>query len=560
MTRAKYTTAQVLAILLFVGGLFGIVSQALPRGDSVPSVALDALGLDPNHAEKAANVASSMPKFQIVGADGQDNASKNVRLWDAMVKVRGSHLPNIAQQIGDCVSWGAAHAVDYLQAVQMVRGPPGVFQFKEAFPPYIYGISRVQVGKKHGSNFGRGDGSVGAYAAEGLRDFGCLRADATKCPPYSGSIAKEWGAKGAPDWAITEAKPFSVKTIAQVNSAAECRDAICNGYPVTIASGWWGTTRITPVDGRMVATRNTSWAHQQCVIGYDGSGSEPFFYVLNSWGDNAHPRPLNNEPPGGYWVRSRDMDHICGEGDSWALSSFDGFPAESINWDELLRRQVTVSSEPPVDVIGTGNGEMIMSAFWILVASILACVAGAALFRWAAIGQRRMKTLSGLALLLLGVGIANAQQPDFAIAASRTGSPIDWLSASERSIVSDQPATAGIVADEDWDVCAVRQKTVIKSVRRGPQALLFSAEWCKPCGPRKKAIEKTVVPLGWSYGDQEDADFRVVDIDKQPDLTRKYSVEMVPTIIYVDSGGKEYDRIVGAKSNRLLTTSLLNKR
>jgi hypothetical protein len=329
---------QTAVITLTLGGVGGLGWYLYPRSHAIPPVPLDQLGLVEDHAEQSELLAASLPPFMVVGADGQDNSTKNVRLWDAVVKLLGQHLPNVPQQIGDCVSWGAANAANYLQANNIIRGPPG-YQLKPVYPPYIYGVSRVLVGRKHGSNF-RGDGSIGAYAAEGVRDYGVLRSDVKDCPPYSGAIARMWGDKGPPQWAIDEAKQYLVKTIAQVKSAAEARDAICNGYPVTIASSWWGTTRIEVRDGRRVATRNTSWAHQQCVIGYDGSGPNKYFYVLNSWGPNAHPAPMQGEPPGGYWIRYEDLDRICREGDSWAFSSFDGFPAETINWDDLLRRRV----------------------------------------------------------------------------------------------------------------------------------------------------------------------------------------------------------------------------
>jgi C1A family cysteine protease len=74
--------------------------------------------------------------------------------------------------------------------------------------------------------------------------------------------------------------------------------------------------------------------HQMCVVGYDGSrGPAGRFYILNSWGAAAHPAPLADEPPGGFWVEAADMDYITRQGDSWAYSDFDGFPAQQLTID-----------------------------------------------------------------------------------------------------------------------------------------------------------------------------------------------------------------------------------
>ncbi len=549
MNRAKYTFWQVVGVVLILTGLGGIGSQLVPRSDAVAPVPLSQLGLAEDHAERAAVVAQGLPKFLVVGADGQDNTLKNVRLWDAMLAVRGSHLPNIPQQIGDCVSWGAAHAVDYLQAVQMVRGPPGEFQFKEAYPPYIYGVSRVLVGRKHGSNF-RGDGSVGAYAAEGLRDYGVLRSDADQVPPYSGAVAKQWGNSGPPEWAVTTGKPFAVKTIAQVNSAAEARDAIVNGYPVTIASGWWGTTKIDVVDGRRLATRNTSWGHQQCLIGYDGSSrGGPYFYCLNSWGDNAHPLPLQGEPPGGYWIRFSDVDHICREGDSWALSGFDGFPADQINWDQLLRRaQPIMSVGQPADVPQISL-EGIMN--WPLLAlMLLAVVAGVALFSWARTAGNRI----GIAMMTIGTllygGNVNAQQPDFAAAANRSTVALNhespaWGLATSRAaantVTSPVPQPPKIHG-EVWHDATVRRPvgeraTVViasppdylartEQLDTRPYMVLYAPDYCPACPGMQGAVGSgdKRIRLRWVKG--RESDF--------PDFVRKYIAQKVQHVYPVE--------------------------
>lgn len=284
----------------------------------------------PEVVAQAAPIVESMPPFQIEGVK-QDNRTANVRLWEFSKAVNGgNHLPNIPQQVGDCVSWGAKNAVDYLQCVQITRGPP-THDFHPAFAPYIYGISRVQVGNGRLS----GDGSIGAWAAEGVRKFGILRNDYGNVPPYSGSVARKWGRRpGPPDEFIDEARKFPVETVAPVRSADEVRDAICNGYPCTIASNWGGRqdAGLSRKYNRVVFRRSGSWSHQMSVIAYDGSQGEPLFYVLNSWGPRAHPKPTDDAPPGGFWITETDMDRIASAGDSFAFSGFKGFPARELDF------------------------------------------------------------------------------------------------------------------------------------------------------------------------------------------------------------------------------------
>lgn len=462
MQGPRWTAGRIAGVLLIVAGVSGAAWTLTPRADSVPSVPIEKLGLAVDHAARSEVIAAALPKFRLVGdAAADDNTKKNVRLWDAVIQLRGEHLPNVPQEIGDCVSFGAANAVNYLQAVQIVRGLPADEELHPAYQPWIYGVSRVDVGAKHGSHF-RGDGSVGAYAAEGLNQYGCLRSDYDNVPPYSGAIAKEWGDKGPPQWAKDAAKPYLVQTVAQVKSAAEVRDAICNGFPVTIASGWWGTTDIPVVNGRRVARRTQSWGHQQCLLAYDGSQKgEPLFYCLNSWGPKAHPDPMQGEPPGGYWIRSSDVDRICKEGDSWAFSAFDGFPAKGPNWDDLLRRPVTASAP---SVSGVNEGGSIMSAsVGLLVLCALAVLAGACLIK----GRQKAKSgfVPWMLAVLLCASVANAE--DFGAAMRREVQSDGWHIASERPVEA-----------LPWETAEQRQ--VVGAVRKF-RNVMFSPSWCSVC-------------------------------------------------------------------------------
>lgn len=284
----------------------------------------------PEALEGAKPIVAAMPEFRIVGQTG-DNETANVRLWDAAIAVTGGHLPNYPQQVGDCVAFGAKNAVEYLQCIQIARGPPvgPPATFRPIFPSYVYGTSRVQIGQGRL----RGDGSLGVWAAKAVQQYGVLASDFDRCPQYSGSISRDWGRNGPPQWALEEGRNWPVQTVAQVTTPEEVRDALCNGYPVTIASNF-GTRNFDRRDGRLVARGNGSWAHQMCLIAYDGSApsGERYFYCLNSWGANAHPQPLNGEPPGGFWITWDQCRRIVRQGDSFAFSAFEGFPAQDLDF------------------------------------------------------------------------------------------------------------------------------------------------------------------------------------------------------------------------------------
>ena len=560
------TIRRTTASVLLLAGVLCIGHACLPRPDAIAPVAFDQLGLAPNHSEAAAVVASQTPRFMLVGdAAAEDNSKKNVRLWEPMVALRGSHFPNVPQEIGDCVSWGAANAVNYLQAVQLIRGPPDLFEFAPAFPPYIYGTSRVTVGVKHGSHF-RGDGSVGAYAAEALRDCGCLKATAKDCPPYSGKLAKEWGASGPPDWAANEAKRYTVETIAQVKSAEEIRDAVCHGFPVTVASDW-GTKSIRPQDGRNVAKHDGMWPHQMCCIAYDGSGSAPYWYLLNSWGPNAHPQPLQGEPPGGFWVDRKSMNYIASQGDCWALSGFDGFPAEELDWDQLLHR-----SRSTVGAAGLPAPQLPEPNVMVpqILCGILLLATGIALLSLGNVRRSRLAAMLLLALTMAPTAVF-ADEPliDFSVASRRATTtekrvqqaeeqPINWTPAASRS-AAREVATQG--SDQEpspslnWSGCD--GQAVGQSKGPQPQCLVFvRSRNCSDCHKETTYIERVVKPLGWTAGPEPTADFRVIDVLTDTTLQVSHGVTVVPTTIYLDRRGREVSRFEGFAPPRSLTEPL----
>lgn len=335
ITAHEFASAAGVLIVLGTLGCFGWVLLRAP--DITPEKDRHGWSVAAQEDPDTVAFVSELPAFAVVGADGevisQDNTKSNVRLWDAALKVRGTHFVNTPQQVGDCVSWAMKHGIEYLICVELTTGPPK--EVHEVFAPYIYGISRVQIGRGQL----RGDGSCVAWAVRGIAQFGVLRVDEVGVPPYSGQLARQWGSQGPPQTLIAKASQFLVRSSSPVRSAKDVRDAICNGYPVPFGAGNIGWERTIERDGRLVGIRSGSWSHAQCVIGYDGSGRQPYYCVVNSWGPLAGGRqPIDGSPPGSYWITEQDMEFVARQGDAFAISNFDGFKARAIDF-RLTHRQ-----------------------------------------------------------------------------------------------------------------------------------------------------------------------------------------------------------------------------
>lgn len=278
-------------------------------------------------AEKAfAKYEDAFPKFFISGQTEATDGKRMV-LWEFSQKVLGHHIPTFYQQIGDCVSMGASNAMEYLQCVEIAKLGDHE-KYRPIFQPYIYGISRVKIG---GGSI-RGDGSVGVWAAQGIREYGVIPADEPGVPAYSGDVARDWGRKGPPADFINLGKKHLLKSTAKVTNYPMVRDALVNGYPVTVASNR-GFRMTGSIDkGKLWATPYGVWNHQMCIIGVDDDPKRPGCYIINSWGENAHGKPADDAPPGGFWVDANVIESMVKQNDSFAFSQFDGFPEQDLDF------------------------------------------------------------------------------------------------------------------------------------------------------------------------------------------------------------------------------------
>lgn len=250
---------------------------------------------------------------------------EDVYLWRAVRKAAGKPTdwyPNVNQRnVGCCVGCGFKHSVDVLQAVQIAQGRAA--DWKPVSAEAIYAFSRVEIGGGRIS----GDGSVGAWAKNAVRDKGVLAMEAhggIDLTVFDPARARAWGRSGVPDELEPTAAKNLVRTTALVTSWADVDRAIRQGYPVAVCSDQ-GFRMERDRDG--FCSRQGTWYHCMAIVGVRG-GARPGGFVLNSWGDSAHTGAVfpADAPAAGFWADAATIDRMVRQGDSFALSDVQGFP------------------------------------------------------------------------------------------------------------------------------------------------------------------------------------------------------------------------------------------
>lgn len=216
----------------------------------------------------------------------------------------GRCLPTLKQLIGDCVSFGATQAA-WRQQVFLRAWLGYEINVRQPYPPWIYGTSRVQIG---GGQLGNSDGSLGSWAVAAMQKYGVLWADDQGVPPYSGSVAKQWGKRpGPPQELFPLASDNLLVRVAPVTNVNDLRTMLKAKHPCTVASN--RGFKMQPINrgGYHVFVPSGNWAHQMCWLDWcDENGG--MAYRLNSWGEDAHGQPLNGEPAGGAWNLATDIE------------------------------------------------------------------------------------------------------------------------------------------------------------------------------------------------------------------------------------------------------------
>lgn len=216
-------------------------------------------------------------------------------------------IPTHTQDTGDCVAAALAGAGMKLQVIEIALGGEEE-KFREWFVPWIYAISRNQIG---GGRL-RDAGSTGAWGARAVNEYGVLFSDDPDVPEYRGTsdLWGSWRYAGPLDGRgviygryaeVAADNPVAITRLSSVNEMIDVMDA---GMQITIASSQG--FRVLEYKGLHVYRPSGSWSHQMHITDIRRD-PELMFYRMNQWGPN-HARPLNNETPGGAWNFATDLE------------------------------------------------------------------------------------------------------------------------------------------------------------------------------------------------------------------------------------------------------------
>ena len=286
------------------------------------------------------------PEYGVLCAalDEAPDDDRDVVFWRAEERVHGRMRPSWDQRaVGTCVSFGWARAINDLVTMMVAAAmiePPGADIATEP----IYALSRVEVG---GGRI-RGDGSIGAWAAEACLKYGNLlrrKYGSYDLSQYSEDLSRRWGRSGLPDDLEPTAKLHVVGSAVLVTNFAEAWKLLGAGHPIPVCSGVGFDSPLVEGfceprgswshcmygRGRVIARRGTSRALTKAVP------------VQNSWGDYLRnrgeayyvDRDGNRQPlPQGCFLADEEaFSAILRARDSFAVADPRGFtPAKSLDW------------------------------------------------------------------------------------------------------------------------------------------------------------------------------------------------------------------------------------
>lgn len=224
---------------------------------------------------------------------------------------------------GDCVSHSTRNAVDVTRSCEIINGE------REDF------VARGATEGIYGARGHSGEGMSCSVAARFVNQTGGIllrmKYDEYDLSQYS-DIGGRWGRTGVPQSLVKVANKNKVKTISLINTVQQARDAIANGYAISVCSDVGFSSKR---DKYGIAKRSGTWYHAMAWIAMDDSHevyNETLFLVQNSWGLwNSGDKRLD-QPDGSFWIREKDAADMLSQNGSWVFSDVDGFPPRKVTW------------------------------------------------------------------------------------------------------------------------------------------------------------------------------------------------------------------------------------
>lgn len=228
-----------------------------------------------------------------------------------------------AQTTLDCTSFGTRGAIQGTYCFEICAG----------FEPETF-TKRFATEGIYGARGYGGGGMDPARAAQWVHDEGGIllrqKYGSVDLTNYNGSVGQDWGSRGIPRDILTAAAEHRVGAIAPVTTVAEARDAIANGYFVSIGSGY-GFTRTRDKNG--FCRRSKGWRHcMHWTACDDVTFGECAFLDQNSWADyvgGGHP-PWGPLPCSSFLIHEEDAAGMISQRGAWAFSLVNGWPAREI--------------------------------------------------------------------------------------------------------------------------------------------------------------------------------------------------------------------------------------
>jgi hypothetical protein len=303
-------------------------------------VALDAhaFGYDPDPAGAEAFAATlPHPTLAQAGPDLVADGKTEAHLWPALLQCSPGWRRGSQGTVGSCVGWGAALAVDFTAACDVVyRKEPEVWRGR-TIEASLYGFSRVEARGLKVNN--GGDGSTGFHAAKAIRELGCLHYGVEYGSTVIAESGKQqrdrdWGRNGVPNELEPFAKERRCSEVTLAVNFEQAAAAIQNGYPVVVCSGQ-GFSMSRDTQG--FCKPGGTWWHCMtlCAVRWD----RPGLLCCNSWGDSntvgkhypeSMPVAVRNCS---FWIDAEICTRMLVGKDSYVYAGYSGFKKTQIpNW------------------------------------------------------------------------------------------------------------------------------------------------------------------------------------------------------------------------------------